>query len=187
MKATNNQRWAIKILSFAVLLLLAICAAILLREYLMLKKIQATLQQTPSQTRNEPPRTAPAATEAIPDSPLVSAISRSADGGLVRARANFSAFKKKVESHPELLQQWGRVGWKIVGDIPALCIRSVAEHAPFRPLGVRNGDCITHIDGESINQPMRNMAIWLTLPARRRLKVDTLREGRRITYELVRK
>lgn len=172
-------------IAIALLLLIAVSAGVLLREYLMLKKIQATLRQSPSQVKNEPQRNVPA--EDVPETPLVSAVSRSADGRHVRARANFSVFKKKVEAHPELLRQWGRVGWKVLGDVPALCVRSVADDAPFRPLGVQGGDCITHIDGESINQPMRNMGIWLTLPARSRLKIDTVRGEKRISYELVRK
>lgn len=185
MKLTRTHSRTIRIITIAALLLLAVSAGVLLREYLMLKKIQATLRQSPSQIKNEPEQNTPA--EAVPEAPLVSAVSRSADGRYIRARANFSVFKKKVEAHPEILRQWGRVGWKIVGDVPALCVRSVGETAPFRPLGVKDGDCITHIDGESINQPMRNMGIWLTLPARSRLKIDTLRDGKRISYELVRK
>jgi hypothetical protein len=185
MKATKPHRQTIKIIAIVALLLLAVFAGVLLRECMMLKKIQATLRQSPSQAKNEPQREAPA--ETVPEAPLVSGVSRSADGSVVRARANFSVFKKKVEARPELLRQWGHVVWKIVGDVPALCVRSIGDTAPFRPLGVKDGDCITHIDGESINQPMRNMGIWLTLPARSRLKVDTLRDGRRISYELVRK
>lgn len=185
MKITKNHRRVIKIFAFALLLLMAVSAGVLLREYMMLKKIQATLRQTPSQAKDVPQGETPA--EAVPETPLVYAVSRSADGSLVRARANFSVFKKKVEARPELLRQWGRVGWKIVGDVPALCVRHVADDAPFRPLGVKDGDCITHIDGETVNQPVRNMGIWLTLPARSRLKIDTLREGKRISYELVRK
>ncbi|GAB4439567.1 MAG: hypothetical protein OHK0011_22140 [Turneriella sp.] len=185
MKLTKTHRRLIKIFAIVALILLGVFAGVLLREYLMLKKIQATLRPSPSQTNSEPPREKPA--EAVAEAPLVSAVTRSADGSVVRARADFSVFKKKVEARPELLRQWGRVGWKIVGDVPALCVHHVADEAPFRPLGVKDGDCITHIDGESINQPMRNLGIWLTLPARSRLKIDTLRDGRRISYELVRK
>jgi hypothetical protein len=185
MKLTRTHRRATRIITIAALLLLAVAAGVLLREYLMLKKIQATLRQ-PANTinRESPPAGTP---KTPPEAPLVSAVSRSADGSLVRARANFSLFKKKVEAQPEILQQWGRLVWKIVEDMPALCVRSVTDEAPFRLLGVKSGDCITHLDGESINQPMRNMGIWLTLPARSRLRIDTLRNGKRISYELVRK
>ena len=185
MKTRKSPRRALKVITVTALLLLAVSAGVLLRQYLLLRKIQATLRLPAGAETREPPPTAAATT--APDAPLVSAVSRSADGSLVRARANFSAFKKRVEAHPELLRQWGRVGWKIVGDVPALCVHSVADEAPFLPLGVQGGDCITHIDGESINQPVRNMGIWLSLSARSRLKIDTLRNGKRISYELVRK
>jgi hypothetical protein len=185
MKLTRTHRRAIRIITIAALLLLAVAAGVLLREYLMLKKIQATLRQPADATTPASPPVGTAKTSR--EAPLVSAVSRSVDGSLVRARANFSDFKKQVEAHPELLQQWGRLVWKIVEDMPALCIRNLSEEAPFRLLGVKSGDCITHLDGESINQPMRNMAIWLTLPARSRLRIDTLRNGKQISYELVRK
>jgi C-terminal processing protease CtpA/Prc len=182
MKAT--QRRTIKMIAMVALLLIAVFAGVLLREYMMLKKIQASLRQMPAEAQKETHREK--AAETLPEARLVLAVSRSADGSLVRARANFSLFKKRVEAQPELLHKWGRVVWSITEDLPALCVRSLADDSPFRLLGVKSGDCITHIDGESINQPMRNMAIWLTLPARSRLKIDTLRDGKRISYELVR-
>lgn len=187
MKARKSPRRALKIIAVTALLLLAVSAGVLLREYLMFRKIQATLRRPAGAATREPLPPPTAAATTAPEAPLVSAVSRSADASLVRARANFSAFKARVEAHPELLRQWGSVGWKILEDIPALCVRSVSAQSPFAALGVMGGDCITHIDGESINQPARNMGIWLTLAARSRLKIDTLRNGKRISYELVRK
>lgn len=184
MTITRSQRAVARLFAGFILLLLAVAAGVLLREYLSLRRIQATLRQSvePNAAQTQPT----AAPGPGYGDRFLTAVARSADGGLVRANANFAAFRRTVESKPELLQQWGRLGWKIVGDLPALCVRKLAGQAPFRVLGVREGDCITHIDGESINQPVRNMGIWLTLSARSRLKIDTLRGAKRISYDLMR-
>ncbi|HNJ66383.1 MAG TPA: hypothetical protein PKW28_10835, partial [Turneriella sp.] len=65
MKLTRTHSRAIRIITIAALLLLAVSAGVLLREYLMLKKIQATLRQSPSQIKNEPEQNTPA--EAVPE------------------------------------------------------------------------------------------------------------------------
>lgn len=183
---TKEKKRTFKILTLAALLLIAVMGGVLLREYLMLRRIQATLKSAgsalPAQKDAKKEEVNPTAIR----QPLIAQVSRSADGSRVKARVGFAAFKKMVESHPELISRWGRVGWKVLEDIPGLCLRSLAADAPFRVLGVEAGDCITHIDGETVNQPMRNMGIWLTLGARSRLIVDTLRGGRRISYELSR-
>lgn len=182
---TTKHKRTFKILTLTALLLIAVMGGVLLREYLMLRRIQATLKSAgnvlPGQKDTKEEVNPPAIRQ-----PLVAQVSRSADGSRVKARVGFAAFKRLVESHPELISRWGRVGWKVLDDIPGLCLRSLAADAPFRILGVEAGDCITHIDGETVNQPMRNMGIWLTLGARSRLIVDTLRGDRRISYELSR-
>ncbi|HRP69792.1 MAG TPA: hypothetical protein PLY93_09710, partial [Turneriella sp.] len=85
------------------------------------------------------------------------------------------------------LRAWGKLGWKVLGDIPALCIRRLADETPFSVLGVLEGECITHIDGETVNQPTRNFGIWLTLSSRKTLDIDTLRLGRKMSYHLTKK
>ncbi len=169
-----------KIIFIASVILIAVAAMLALREYLMLKRIQDTFRMpaATAETRN------PATAASAPAEPvkMVYGVKRSGDS--VSARARFSAFKKAVETRPEVLRTWGSLGWKILEDIPALCIRHLGDEAPFRTLGVVQGECITHIDGETVNQPMRNLGIWLTLGARSSIRIDTLRDGRKISYHL---
>ena len=160
-------------------LLLTVAAVLALREYLMLKRIQEVFRQPPA-AKEAPASEMPVVTEAPK---MVYGVKRSGD--IISARARFGAFKKAVEARPELLRAWGSLGWKILDDTPALCIRHLGEETPFKALGVVSGECITHIDGETVNQPMRNLGIWLTLGARSGIRIDTLRAGRKISYHLV--
>lgn len=179
----GKKKIALLYLAVTAVALLLIAAAVFVREYLYLKKIRTALQNSTQTTQSAPTAREPVARSL--EAPLVSQISRS--GGVIRARADFAAFKKKVEANPELLQQWGSIYWKILDDIPALCIRALAESSPFRALGAQAGDCITHIDGETVNQPLRNMAIWMSLPARSQITIDTLRAAKKISYVLSRR
>lgn len=173
-----------RIIFITSVILLGIAAALAFREYLLLKRIQDTLKATASvkpaaggtQTQSE-------TVVAQPPAPIVYAVKRSGDS--VTGRARFAAFKKAVEANPEILRAWGSLGWKVLDDTPALCIRNLGENTPFKPLGVTGGECITHIDGETVNQPMRNLSIWVTLSARSSIRIDTLRSGRKISYHLI--
>jgi hypothetical protein len=171
-----------RILFITCLILIAVAAALALREYLLLKRIQETLTMPPvGETRDA------AAPSLLPppaaNTKMVYAVKRA--GNHIEARARFGVFKKAIESHPEILRAWGSLGWKILEDIPALCIRNLGETTPFSPLGVTSGECITHIDGETVNQPMRNLGIWLTLGSRSSIRIETLRGGRKLSYHLV--
>lgn len=168
-----------KIIFIAAAGLLGIAAVLALREYLMLKRIQETFRQPPP--TKEATASEPALAAEAPK--MVYAVKRA--GATITARARFGAFKKAVEARPELLRTWGSLGWKILEDTPALCIRHLGEDTPFKALGVVSGECITHIDGETVNQPMRNLGIWLTLGARSSIRIDTLRGGQKISYNLV--
>lgn len=170
-----------KIIFIACVVLIGIAAALALREYLLLKRIQKTFKAA-----TLPPDKKEGGTVVIPAADvakMVYAVKRGETS--VSARARFGAFKKAVEARPEVLRDWGTLGWKILEDTPALCIRHLGAETPFKPLGVVQGECITHIDGETVNQPMRNLGIWLTLGARSSIRIDTLRGGRKITYHLV--
>ncbi|MCX7634029.1 MAG: hypothetical protein N2Z22_11925 [Turneriella sp.] len=177
-----------KILFAVVALLLLIPALLFLREYLLLRRLHSAWQNTPKASsdstkieplQNEKKQRPPAKAKA-----LVSQVVRSGDGSYVTAKADLAGFKTAIEENPELLSRWGSAHWKILGDIPALCLRQLAADAPARLLGVEPGDCITHIDGETVNQPQRNMLIWMGLPLRRRIVIETLRHGKKITYDL---
>jgi hypothetical protein len=169
-----------KIIFISSAVLIGIAATLALREYLLLKRIQETFKQAaPSAGDKQTTAVAPPVAEATR---MVYAVKRTESS--VNARARFAAFKKAIEARPEILRTWGTLGWKILDDIPALCVRSLGHETPFKPLGVIQGECITHIDGETVNQPMRNLGIWLTLGARSSIRIDTLRHGRKISYHL---
>lgn len=180
--AKFNMKSLPRVLFITFSLLLAVAAVVAMREYLLLRNIQQVMNTsassvpavTPEQkTTAEPPRT-----------PFVTAVKRRDGGSRVSARVDFAAFKKAVEKNPAVLAGWGTLRWKVLEDIPALCVRNLGADTPLTPLGVRSGDCITHLDGETVNQPLRNLGIWLTLGSRKSLLVETLRDGEKITYIL---
>lgn len=185
MQATRHKRY-FKPLVITVALLLAVAAAVLVREYLLLRSLAASFAAAKNDTPATPDSArlekAPAAQ--AENAALVYQVKTSAGGNRVDARVSFKAFKRLVEANPRLVHTWGRIGWKVLGDVPALCLRSVAPGTAFTKLGVQSGDCITHFDGETVNQPLRNLGIWLTLASRKNLKVDTVRAGQRISYHL---
>lgn len=182
----QRQRRFFKPLGITVVVLLTVGAAVLLREYLMLRRLSDTFSSAKTDIVSEEPGAEKEKIESVAAAatPLVYQVKTSADGNRVDARVSFKAFKRMVEANPRLVNSWGRIGWKVLGDVPALCLRSLAAGTAFAKLGVQSGDCITHFDGETVNQPLRNLGIWLTLGSRRHLKVDTLRAGQRITYNL---
>lgn len=162
-------------------LLLAVAAIIAIREYLLLRNIQQVMNTSTTPTTAAPGREKTIAEPA--KTAFVTSVKRSGDGR-VSARVDFAAFKKAVEKDPAILASWGTLRWKVLEDTPALCVRNLGAGTPLAPLGVRSGDCITKLDGETINQPMRNLGIWLTLAQRSSLSVETLRDGETITYSL---
>ncbi len=171
-----------RVLFITFCLLLGVAAVIATREYLLLRNIQQVMDISAS-----PGQIAPGAekTATVPiKTSFVTAVKRRDGGSHVSARVDFAAFKKAVEKNPALIARWGALRWKVLEDIPALCVRNLGADTPLAPLGVRSGDCITHLDGETVNQPMRNLGIWLTLARRRSLTVETLRDGEKITYLL---
>lgn len=160
-------------------MLLAIAGALALREYLLLKKIQATLMKPPGKTTEsaaEKPAPTPQKLH------LVENIRISADGSRVEAGVRLSAFKQLVEKNPEILRAWGRLAWKVLKNTPALCFKALSPNAPMAPLGAEVGECIVTLDGETVNQPMRNLGIWMTLGSRERVDIETLRGNRKISY-----
>ena len=177
-----------KPLGVTLIFILLVAGGLLLREYLMLRQLAKSLTAPP------PSREAPAqsmkpgeqgyVTRAATTTNIVMQVRRSATGNQVAARVSFRAFKRLIESNPQIAHTWGRVGWKILGDTPALCLRQLTTGTPLTALGVQSGDCITHLDGETVNQPLRNLGIWLGLGTRKMLSVDTLRQGKRISYTL---
>lgn len=185
MLGTRHKRY-LKPLAITVLVLLAVGGAVLLREYILLRKLAESFAlpnggNAPAGGARADEKPGAQATQAPA---LVLQVKRSASGDRVDARVAFKTFKRLVEANPKLVHTWGRIGWKVLGDIPALCLRSVAPETAFTKLGVQSGDCVTHIDGETVNQPLRNLGIWVTLGSRQRLTIDTLRHGRRISYHL---
>jgi C-terminal processing protease CtpA/Prc len=184
MLAARRKRY-LKPLGITLLAILLITGAVLVREYLLLRRLADSFALPKSSSRaggitdEEKP-----AEQAVRTAPLVQQVKRSATGNRVDARVSFKAFKRLVETNPRQAHTWGQIGWKVLGDVPALCLRSVSPGTVFTTLGVQSGDCITHLDGETVNQPLRNLGIWVTLGSRKQLTVDTLREGRRITYNL---
>lgn len=171
--------------------LLIICLALILfaggvvvlREYATLRKIENVIRDV--QNEKKTATDVNPSGEKIPVIPLVVSVEHTS-GGAITARVNFSAFKNLIEANPAILARWGTLRWKVLGDIPALCIKHLASGNPFMKLGAQEGDCITTIDGETINQPVRNLGIWMSLGARKRLLVETLRDGEIIRYNLVR-
>lgn len=163
-------------------LLLAVSGIVAIREYLLLKNIEQVL------LTSAPPLTAEKSnTRPITESQktrIVTGVARRDAGSRIVARVNFVAFKKTVEKNPAVLSTWGSLRWKVLEDIPALCIRNLGADTPLTPLGVQSGDCITHLDGETVNQPMRNLGIWLTLGSRASLTIETLRGTQKISYIL---
>ena len=180
--AEFNMKSLPRVLFITLCLLLGVASVIAIREYLLLRSIQQVMNTSASPA---PAATAePKATAEPPKSPLVTAVKRREGGSRVSARVDFAAFKKAVEKNPAILASWGTLRWKVLDDIPALCVRNLGAETPLTPLGVKSGDCITHLDGETVNQPMRNLGIWLTLGSRSTLTVETLRDGEKITYSL---
>lgn len=173
----------------------------MLREYVLLKRIESVLR-APLYMKAD-------SSASAPPKPikLVQNLEMSDDGTKITARVRFAAFKQMVESNPEIITAWGRFGWKVLpaaaipvdspestgsrgpspsmalGDIPALCIRRLGADNPLAALKAEAGDCVTHIDGESVNQPMRNLAIWVGLARREVIHVVVLRHGKRVAYE----
>ncbi len=187
MQRTAIRRY-LKPLGFTLLFILLVAGGLLLREYLLLRQLAKsfTIAVPPAIT---PGQTAPTAaqgarSDTVPAPRIVLQVRHSQTGNHVHARVSFRAFKRLVESNPQIAQTWGRVGWKILGDTPALCLRNLSGGTPLTALGVRSGDCITHLDGETINQPLRNLGIWMGLGSRKQLSVDTLRQGQRLSYTL---
>jgi hypothetical protein len=172
------KRW----IFISILVLLAIAGGVALREYLLLKKIQATLMKPPEKAGGkaaEKPATMP------PKLRLVENIRISGEGQRVSASVRFSAFKQLVEENPDILRAWGRLAWKVLGgDTPALCFKALSPNAPMAPLGAEVGECIVTLDGETVNQPMRNLGIWMTLGSRERVDIETRRAGKKISYRL---
>lgn len=165
----------------AILVLLAIAGALALREYLLLKKIQATLMKPPGKAADsavERPAVTPQKLR------LVENIRISGDGSHVSASVRFASFKHMVEQNPEILRAWGRLVWKVLGNTPALCFKALSPSAPMAPLGAEVGECIVTLDGETVNQPMRNLGIWMTLSSREQINIETRRSGRKISYRL---
>lgn len=166
-------------------LLLFFCAAAIIfwREYKMLKRIETTLQgRNTTEKENIPSEDTPV--QAAPQ--LVKNVVFSRNRDRIQAKVNFRAFKSWVENEPEILRAWGRGHWKVLGDTAAFCLKRVSDNAPLKALGVKSGDCIVELDGESVNQPMRNMGIWMSLAQRKSLEIVALRSRQRITYTLTR-
>jgi hypothetical protein len=163
-------------------LLLAVAAVVTIREYLLLRNIQQVMNTSTSPAPAATPEQK--ATAEPPRTPFVTSVKRREGGSRVSARVDFAAFKRAVEKNPAVLATWGTLRWKVLEDIPALCVRNLGADTPLTPLGVKSGDCITQLDGETVNQPMRNLGIWLTLGSRSTLTVETLRDGEKITYIL---
>lgn len=163
-------------------LLLAVAAVVAIREYLLLRNIQHVMNTSaasvPENTTKVIPTTEP------PKTQFVSAVKRRDGGSRISARVDFAAFKKAIEKDPAVLSAWGTLRWKVLEDTPALCVRNLGRDTPLAPLGVQSGDCITQLDGETINQPMRNLGIWLTLGSRSVLTIETLRDEKKIIYTL---
>jgi hypothetical protein len=173
-----------KPLLLTTLFILAVAGALVLREYILLRRLKAVLTYNGIE---KPDQRAPSI-QAVspPQSSIVRDVHFYANGNEIRARVNFAEFKRFVEANAASVRGWGKVIWKVLDDTPALCLKSLATDTPLRPLAVRSGDCITMLDGETINQPLRNLGIWLSLSARSNLKITTLRKGREITYHLTR-
>lgn len=166
-----------------VLLFVGVSGILLWREYRMLKRIETTLQaKNPTGQENKPPDEAPAKNVPL----LVKNVVFSQNRERVQARVNFRAFKSWVENEPEILRVWGQAHWKILGDTAAFCLKRVSNNAPLKALGVKSGDCIIELNGETVNQPMRNMAVWMSLAQRKNLEIVALRNRQRITYTLTR-
>lgn len=180
--AKLNMKSLPRVLFITFALLLGVAAIVAIREYLLLRNIQQVMEKSASPAPVAPDSEKPAI-EPV-KVPFVTAVKRRAGGSLVSARVDFAAFKKAVEKNPAVLSAWGTLRWKVLEDIPALCVRNLGADTPLAPLGVRSGDCITQLDGETVNQPMRNLGIWLTLGSRSTLTVETLRDGEKITYTL---
>ncbi|MFO1525582.1 MAG: hypothetical protein U1F16_06375 [Turneriella sp.] len=179
------KRRVAKVALITIAILLAIGAMVLIKEYLLLKKIERAMK-SPSPAQAEAKSGTDSAESAEPRrQAFVTKVTRQSGGDQVTAYVNFAAFRRTVEAQPEAISRWGSLRWKVLEDTPALCIRNLAQTTPFSALGVAAGDCITHLDGESINQPMRNLGIWLSLARRERLTVDTLRGDRKISYTLL--
>ncbi|MBV6493108.1 MAG: hypothetical protein LDLANPLL_01123 [Turneriella sp.] len=173
----------------AVIAILLITAAFLfLKEYFLLKKIESVLKDASSgntaqaQTKNQ--ENLEENLSSIKKEIPLFVYGVKQNGNTISARVHFAKFKSTVERSPEILRSWGHLGWKVLEDIPALCIKNLGERTPFSPLGVRPGECIIEINGETINQPMRNLGIWLTLQNRKNLHIVTLRAGKRVEYFL---
>lgn len=185
MQAKRHRRY-LKPLAITVVLLLSVGAALLVREYLLLRSLAASFagakNDTPAIAETARADKTPAAQGE--NVALVYQVRTSAGGHRVDARVSFKAFKRLVEANPRLVHSWGRISWKVLGDVPALCLRSITPGTAFTKLGVQSGDCVTHFDGETVNQPLRNLGIWLTLASRKSLKIDTVRAGQRISYHL---
>jgi hypothetical protein len=187
MQRTGIRRY-LKPLGLMLIFILVVAGGLVLREYLMLRKLAKSLtglsvtQETPVQNMKLDER-GPSA-DAAPTPKIVLQVKHSTDGSQVTARVSFRAFKRLIELNPQIAHTWGRVGWKILGDTPALCLRQLTRNTPLTALGVQSGDCITHLDDETINQPLRNLGIWLGLGNRRYLSVETLRQGKRLSYKL---
>jgi len=169
----------------SLVLILFAGGVVVLREYATLKKIENVIRDV--QNEKKAPIESKQSADKSPTVTLVTAVDVDAGaGGVITARVNFSAFKNLIERNPAILARWGTLRWKVLDDIPALCIKRLAAVNPFTQLGAQEGDCITKLDGETINQPMRNLGIWMSLGARGRLTVETLRDGEPIRYNLVR-
>lgn len=168
------------------MVILAIAGAVALREYLLLKKIQATFMKPPGKVGHDAAEKPAIAAQKLR---LVENIRISSDGQRVSASVRFAAFKHMVEQNPEILRAWGRLVWKVLptgamGDTAALCFKALSPTAPMAPLGAEVGECIVSLDGESVNQPMRNLGIWMTLGSREHVDIETRRGGKKITYRL---
>jgi len=162
--------------TFVILILVG--AGVFVREYLLLKRIESALRS--------PVKSDSQTTAAPKPIKLVHSFQVADDKSSATARVRFAAFKDMIEHNPQILAAWGRFNWRVIGDTPALCIKSLAPKSPLTEIGAEVGDCVTHLDGETVNQPMRNLAIWVGLHRRDHLSVILLRHGKRIRYELSR-
>lgn len=174
------MRTIVRAISWALVALLLVAGLLALREYLLLRNLKKVISSPPISS------TTPLAAERQSETqiPLVSNIRRTAGGAVIHAQVDFPAVRRMVEKSPAVVNTWGTVAWKVVNDTPALCLRKIPAESPLRQLSAKPGDCIIELDGQTVNQPMRNLGIWLTLPARKELRIKTWRGNSEISYIL---
>jgi type II secretion system protein C len=70
----------------------------------------------------------------------------------------------------------------VSGKMQGLLVRELEEASIASELGLKNGDIITHIDGRAITDSTRALAMIPMLRTRDSVKVDVVRNGKRLTY-----